>query len=110
MVSVPRIWESVYEGVQKQFREQPANKQKLIRFFLGISQQYIEANRLAQNMDLLNQNPPLSDRLLAQTRAAFLYPLHALGEKIVYKTVRDTVTGGEFKQAISGVAPGETPG
>jgi len=102
MVSVPRIWESVYEGVQKQFREQPANKQKLIRFFLNVSQQYIEANRLAQNMDLLNQNPPLTDRLLAQTRAAFLYPLHALGEKIVYKTVREAVTGGEFKQAISG--------
>jgi len=27
MVGVPRLWESIYEGVQKQFREQPTNKQ-----------------------------------------------------------------------------------
>jgi long-chain acyl-CoA synthetase len=102
MVSVPRIWESVYEGVQKQFREQPANKQKLINFFLKISQQYVEANRLAQNLDLQYQNPPMLERMLAEIRAALLYPLHALGEKIVYKTVRDAVTGGEFRYAISG--------
>ncbi len=42
MVSVPRIWESIYEAVQKQFREQPANKQKLVNFLLSASQQYIE--------------------------------------------------------------------
>jgi long-chain acyl-CoA synthetase len=102
MVSVPRIWESVYEGVQKQFREQPAKKQKLINFLLKASQQYIEANRLAQNLDLQHQNPPMLERMLAEIRAAFLYPLHALGEKIVYKTVRDAVTGGEFHYAISG--------
>ncbi|WP_254722046.1 AMP-binding protein [Kovacikia minuta] len=102
MVSVPRIWESVYEGIQKQFREQPANKQNLIKFFLGVSQQYIEANRLAQNLDLQYQDPPMLERMLAEIRAAFLYPFHALGEKIVYKKVRDTVTGGEFCYAISG--------
>ncbi|MGA7933522.1 MAG: long-chain fatty acid--CoA ligase [Kovacikia sp.] len=102
MVSVPRIWESIYEGVQKQFREQPANKQKLIKFFLSASQQYVEANRLSQNLDLGYQNPPLLERMLAEIRAAFLYPFHALGEKIVYKTVRETVTGGKFRYAISG--------
>ena len=33
MVAVPRLWESIYEGVQKQFRQQPESKQKLINFF-----------------------------------------------------------------------------
>ena len=37
MIAVPRILESVYEGVQKQFREQPASKQNLINRFLGNS-------------------------------------------------------------------------
>jgi len=37
MVGVPRLWESIYEGVQKQFREQPTNKQKLINFLLASS-------------------------------------------------------------------------
>ena len=102
MVSVPRIWESVYEGVQKQFREQPDSRQKLIKFFLGISQRYIQADRLRQNLDLLHQSPSVSDRLKATIKAAALAPLHALGEKLVYKKVRDAVTGGEFRYAISG--------
>ena len=102
MVSVPRIWESIYEGVQKQFREQPESRQKLIQFFLGISQQYIQAYRLSQNLDLLHQDPPAVERLSATVKAAALAPLHALGEKMVYKKVRDAVTGGEFRFAISG--------
>lgn len=102
MVSVPRIWESVYEGIQKQFKEQPASKQKLIHFFLGVSQRYLEARRLWQNLNLLHLDPSPLRRLLAGLQMLVLYPLHALGERIVYKKVRDAVTGGSFKQAISG--------
>jgi len=49
MVGVPRLWESIYEGVQKQFREQPTNKQKLINFLLASSQRYIQARRIVQS-------------------------------------------------------------
>jgi long-chain acyl-CoA synthetase len=33
MVGVPRLWESLYEGIQKQFSQQPAKKQKLVQIF-----------------------------------------------------------------------------
>ncbi|MFM7448478.1 MAG: long-chain fatty acid--CoA ligase [Leptolyngbyaceae cyanobacterium] len=102
MVSVPRIWESIYEGVQKQFKEQPESRQKLIQFFLSKSQAYLEANRTANNLNLLHQNPSAAERLLASAKAAALYPIHRLGEAIVYKKVREAVTGGEFYHAISG--------
>jgi long-chain acyl-CoA synthetase len=102
MVSVPRIWESVYEGVQKQFKDQPAKKQKLIQFFLSASQRYIGGQRLWQNLDLLRQDPALPQRLLAGLQALLFYPFHALGEKIVYEKIRTAVTGGEFRAAISG--------
>ncbi len=102
MVSVPRIWESVYEGVQKQFREQPEKKQKLIHFFLNISHRYIHARRVWNNLELLNREPSLPVRLLALAQIVILAPLHALGEKIVYSKVREAATGGQFRQAISG--------
>lgn len=102
MVSVPRIWESVYEGVQKQFREQPAKKQQLIQFCLAMSHNYIQAKRLWQNLDLLHQDPSLPEKLLAGLKALIFYPLHRFGETLVYKKVRTAVTGGEFRQAISG--------
>lgn len=102
MVSVPRIWESVYESVQKQFREQPESRQKLIQFFLSKSHLYIQARRLSQGMDLLNlQSSPLT-QLLATLKMLVLAPIHALGDRLVYRKVRTAVTGGEFCYAISG--------
>lgn len=101
MVGVPRLWESIYEGVQKQFREQPASKQRLVQNLLSVSQRYIEAHRLAQGMSLDNLNPSVSERLSASIQAAILWPVHQLADKIVYQKVREA-TGGQIKQVISG--------
>ncbi|WP_118168197.1 AMP-dependent synthetase/ligase [Nostoc sphaeroides] len=101
MVGVPRLWESIYEGVQKQFREQPANKQRLINFLLGNSEKYIKARRVAQGLDLNNLHASAIERLTAKIQASALLPLHALGERLVYAKVREA-TGGQVKQMISG--------
>ncbi|MGB3207598.1 MAG: long-chain fatty acid--CoA ligase [Crinalium sp.] len=101
MVAVPRLWESIYEGAQKQFREQPANKQKLINTFFSISQRYIKARRVAQGLDLENLNPSATEKISAKVQASILAPVHALGERLVYGKVREA-TGGEIKQVISG--------
>ncbi|MEO1761657.1 MAG: AMP-binding protein [Cyanobacteria bacterium J06629_18] len=101
MIGVPRIWESIYEGVQKQFREQPESKQKLINRFLGISGNYVKARRIAQNLDLENLNPPMGERITASIKEKTLSPLHALAGKVVYKKVREA-TGGRIKLLISG--------
>ncbi|MEL6166392.1 MAG: AMP-binding protein, partial [Cyanobacteria bacterium J06628_3] len=101
MIAVPRILESVYEGVQKQFREQPASKQSLINRFLGISGNYIQARRIAQNLDLQNINPSIGERIAASVQEKALSPLHAVAGKIVYGKVREA-TGGRIKQFICG--------
>ncbi|NEO34106.1 MAG: long-chain fatty acid--CoA ligase [Symploca sp. SIO3C6] len=101
MVAVPRLWESIYEGVQKQFREQPLNKQRLVQNFLSLSQSYIESKRLALGLSLDNLNPPLNQRLIAGVKAVALWPLHKLADKLVYQQVRQA-TGGKIKQVISG--------
>jgi long-chain acyl-CoA synthetase len=101
MVGVPRLWESIYEGVQKQFREQPAKKQRLINFLLGNSEKYIKARRVAQGLDLNNLHASAVERLAAKIQASALLPLHALGERLVYAKVREA-TGGQVKQMISG--------
>ncbi len=102
MVAVPRLWESVYEGVQRQFREQPASKQRLINFFLSISQRYITAKRLVTGLSLTNLHPSGWQKLLANLQVLLLKPLHGLGEKIVYQKIREAATGGELRYVISG--------
>jgi len=101
MVGVPRLWESIYEGVQKQFREQPASKQRLVENLLSISQRYIKAQRLAQGLSLDNLNPSAVERLTASVQATALWPIHQLADKLVYQKVREA-TGGQIKQVISG--------
>jgi len=101
MVGVPRLWESIYEGVQKQFREQPLRKQRLINYLLGVSEKYIKARRIVQGLSLANLNPSMGERLAASIQVAALFPLHALGERLVYSQVREA-TGGRIKQVISG--------
>ncbi len=101
IVAVPRLLESIYEGVQKQFREQPEKKQKLINYFLGVSEKYIQAKRIAQGLSLDNIEPSLAERITASIQASSLLPLHLLGGKLVYGKVREA-TGGKIKQMISG--------
>ena len=101
MGCVPRLLESIYEGVQKQFREQPASKQRLINTFLGLSQRYIQAKRISEGLDLQNHHSSISKKLSAKIQRSLLAPFHKLGDKIVYSKVRQA-TGGEIKQMISG--------
>jgi long-chain acyl-CoA synthetase len=101
MAVVPRLLEAVYEGVEKQFREQPANKQKLVNFFLNASKSYIEAKELANGVYLENLSPSALDRLLATLKSILLTPIHRLADKQVYEKVRGA-TGGKMKQFISG--------
>ncbi len=100
MVAVPRLWESIYEGAQKQFREQSPNKQKLVNFFFKISQDYLQAQRIVEGLDINRQFKP-GNKLGAQLKSLCLKPLHQLGDKLVYAKVR-SATGGQIKHIING--------
>jgi long-chain acyl-CoA synthetase len=101
MASVPRLWESLYEAIQKQFREQPASKQKLVQFFFGQSQRYVEARRLLQGLDLSNLKPSMTQKIGAQLLCWVLAPVHGLGDRLVYTKVREAL-GGKFQASVSG--------
>ncbi len=101
MVGVPRLWESIYEGVQKQFREQPTNKQRLINFFFAQSQRYILARRIVQGLDLNNLSPSVFAKIWAGIQTIPLGLIHKLADKIVYTQVR-AATGGKVKFLVSG--------
>jgi len=101
MVAVPRLWESIYEGVQKQFREQPASRQRLIQFFFQNSQRYIEARRIFYNLSLDHPHPSPLQKLGAAAQMLVFWPLHQLGDRVVYQKVR-AATGGQFQYIVSG--------
>ncbi|WP_414550597.1 AMP-dependent synthetase/ligase [Anabaena sp. CCY 0017] len=101
MIAVPRLWESIHEGVLKQFREQPANKQRLINFLLGMSETYIQKQRIAQGLSLNHLHSSSLEKFTAKIVALALSPFHSLGERLVYAKVREAV-GGRMKHVITG--------
>jgi long-chain acyl-CoA synthetase len=101
LVAVPRLSESIYEGIQKQFREQPANKQKLVDTLLNTSKKYIEARRIVQGLSLECLAPSMGQKLNARIQMSLLAPIHAIANKLVYSKIR-AATGGKIKNIISG--------
>lgn len=101
MVAVPRLWESIYEGVQKQFRDQPQSKQKLVDFFLNKSQEYIEARRVLKGLKLDQLESSPVQKVAAAAKMSYLWPLHQLGDRIVYTKVRAAM-GGKVDYLVSG--------
>lgn len=101
MVGVPRIWESLYEGVQKQFREQPEKRQKLVQFFLKNSEKYVLNKRIADNLSLDHLHASPSERMIARLKSLFYAPIHLLGDRLVYNKIRQAI-GGNLRAFISG--------
>jgi long-chain acyl-CoA synthetase len=101
LVAVPRLIESLYEGIQKQFREQSPNQQKLVNNLLDASKKYIEAKRIVQGLSLECQAPSLSQKLNARLQMSILAPIHAIADKLIYTKIR-AATGGKIQNIISG--------
>ncbi|MDJ0843079.1 AMP-dependent synthetase/ligase [Crocosphaera sp.] len=101
MVGVPRLWDSLYEGIQKQLREKSPTQQKIVQFFFNISQNCILSRRIANNMSLEHFDASAIDRFIAKLKAALLAPLHSLGDKLVYNKIREGL-GGNFETLVSG--------
>ncbi|MCC0178088.1 AMP-binding protein [Waterburya agarophytonicola K14] len=100
MVGVPRLWESLYDGVQKLLGGQSASQQKLVKFFLKQSEKYIAAKRIADNTSLEHFNASSLERSLADFKAGSLYPIHALADKLIYRKIRAGI--GNIQAVCSG--------
>lgn len=100
MVGVPRLWESLYDGVKKLLSEQSQSQQKLVKFFLKQSERYIMAQRIANDTSLEHFDASSGERAIAKVKAASLYPVHALADKLVYRKIRAGI--GNIKAVCSG--------
>lgn len=101
MVAVPRLWESIYDGVQKQFQSQPESKQKLIRFFLQKGQEYITAQRTLSGLRLDNLTSSAGQKLVAALKLAYLWPIYQIGDRIVFSKIREAM-GAQVDYLVSG--------
>ena len=98
---VPRIWESVYDGIRAKVRKMPRGRQWVFNFFVAAGRKFVLARRVAKGLDARRRPASLFTRGWAAMVACTLKPIHALGDRLVFKGIRD-VTGGRMEAAVSG--------
>jgi long-chain acyl-CoA synthetase len=102
MASVPRIWESVMDGVNRTMRQTGGVKLALFSFFLGVGKRHVEAREmLIGRLPEFHRRSRVVDVLLSILPFLLLSPLAALGNVLVFKKVKAKL-GGRFIAGISG--------
>ncbi len=102
MCSVPRIWESVREGVYRNIRAQGTIKKALFGFFVGVGMtRAFFRNMFLGRLPNFHGRSRLAQLVLAAIPLALVTPLHALGNALVFEKVKDKL-GGRFVAGISG--------
>lgn len=102
--SVPRIWESVYNGIISKVKKESAAKQKIFQFFLSVGAAWHRWHAVAFNYDLQIEKPAfpiaIARRLLAWLVLLLMSPLKLLAG-VIFKGIREAL-GGQMRVSLSG--------
>lgn len=102
MASVPRIWESVRDGIYRNIRQQGGLKKTLFNFFVSVGTAHAYMRNLTLGL-LPNFHGRIRfiDSILGFIPWMLLTPLKALGNLLVFNKLK-ALLGGRFKAGISG--------
>ena len=102
MTSVPRIWEGIRAAVLRNVSKQSPAKQALFQFFLGVGEMHSDLyNTFMGRLPRFQQRSRVVDAAAAAIPLAILTPLRALGNVLVFQSLRDRL-GGRFIAGVSG--------
>ncbi|MGM0432110.1 MAG: AMP-dependent synthetase/ligase [Spirochaetota bacterium] len=102
MGSVPRIWETVKDGVYKNVKKKKAVARALFRFFVWVGSSHAWASNMVKNLmpQFKRRWYPL-DILIGFIPWLLLAPFNALGSVLVFKAIKSKF-GKRFKAGVSG--------
>jgi len=102
MASVPRIWESVKDGIFKSIRQAGGSKKALFGFFVGIGESFAYfRNMLLGRLPNFGNRIRILDIIVPIVPLILLAPLRGLGEVLIFKKIKGKL-GGKFKAGVSG--------
>ncbi|KAL6970932.1 Long-chain-fatty-acid--[acyl-carrier-protein] ligase AEE15, chloroplastic, variant 2 [Sarracenia purpurea var. burkii] len=106
LISVPLVYETLYNGIQKKISTSSTARKLVALFFINISLAYMELKRICEGKYLTNCQKQHSflvsalDWLWARLISLILWPAHMLAKKLVYKKILSAI--GMSKSGISG--------
>jgi len=102
MASVPRIWESVRDGVYRKVNSDGDVRKALFQFFVSVGGAWNLSIRMVRGqMARFKRRNRLLDFFVGIIPAVLLWPLKALGDILVFKKIKAKL-GKQFVAGISG--------
>lgn len=102
MASVPRIWESVRDGIYRKVNQGGGIKKVLFLFFVSVGAVWSSSAKMVKgHVARYKKRSRLLDAIIGFLPFVLLWPLKALGDVLVFKTIKDKL-GGKFVAGISG--------
>lgn len=102
--SVPRIWESIYNGIHAKVQKESAAKRGIFQFFLGIGAAWARYRAIWGGYDFRLQKPSIALLALRRSGAAILlgllFPLKKLSN-VIFAPIRAAL-GGRVRLSFSG--------
>ena len=99
---VPRLWEALANGVNKAMNKKGGITLKLYKFFVGAGKKYANAkDKVLAHVCRIQKRNRFLDCLAGIIPCILLWPLHKLGDVLVFKKIRAKF-GGRLGIAISG--------
>lgn len=101
LISVPRVWEAIYEGIWAEIKKKPLYARILFRFLIFVSGKSKKAKRILKQQSIYHQQITLYLWAVSFAKTYFLLPIDKFASRTVYKKIRDAL-GGRFVKGVSG--------
>ena len=102
MASVPRIWESVRDGIYNKVNQSGGIKKILFLFFVAVGSTWkTSENLLRGRMPRFKKRSRRLDRIMGFIPYTLLWPFKILGNMLIFKNIKEKL-GGRFVAGISG--------
>ena len=100
--AVPRIWEMVYNTVQKKIDAAGGLKKKLFHFFVAVGDAYVVLDNLYKGLTpSFKKRNRTFDRIISFLPRLILMPVNALGSRLVLQPIK-ALFGTRLKAGVSG--------
>lgn len=99
---VPRLWEALASGIFRTIKKEGGAKKALFVFFVAVGKKYCAARDLVfGRVARFTKRVRFIDTAIGLVPWLVLWPLHALGEALIYSKIRAKL-GGRIRACISG--------
>lgn len=102
LTAVPRLWELIYNTIQKKIDTAGGLKKKLFRFFVAVGGAYVTMDNLYKGLaPSFKKRVRVLDKIASFLPRLLLMPLNALGSRLVLKPIK-VLFGNRLKAGVSG--------